>query len=105
MTPYLTSLCCATMNAVIIINILSIAFFRTSYAFTNGFPKEQCDEMDPTKINIENSAGKGSADADYNSTDFGQEDAPPTSIQLSGSLNLYRIVTSSPKYRRGRTLD
>ncbi|XP_035223657.1 ferric-chelate reductase 1-like [Stegodyphus dumicola] len=105
MTPYLTSLCCATMNALIIINILNVAFFRTSYAFTNGFPKEQCDEMDPTKINIENSAGKGSADADYNSTDFGQEDALPTSIQLSGSLNLYRIVTSSPKYRRGRTLD
>ncbi|GIY45975.1 uncharacterized protein CDAR_539871 [Caerostris darwini] len=92
------------MNPLFIISFLCIAFSRQSSAFINGFPKEQCDEMDPTKIKLE-PAGKGSSDADYNATDLNSEDAPPTSIRLSDSLNLYRIVTSSPMYRRGRTLD
>jgi len=60
--------------------------------------------MDPTKIKIDDAMIKG-AESDLNNTDGGDESPIPTSLQLSGSLNLYRIATSSPKYRRGRTLD
>ncbi|GFY65605.1 uncharacterized protein TNIN_224301 [Trichonephila inaurata madagascariensis] len=92
------------MNAVIILSFLCVAFCKQSFAFLNGFPKEQCDEMDPTKIKL-GEGGKGSNEDENNSTDFITEDAPPTSVRLSDSLNLYRIVTSSPMYRRGRFLD
>ncbi|GFS95740.1 uncharacterized protein NPIL_198001 [Nephila pilipes] len=93
------------MNALIIISFLCVAFCNQSFAFINGFPKEQCDEMDPTKIKLGEGGSKGSTEDENNSTDFNSEDAPPTSVRLSDSLNLYRIVTSSPMYRRGRTLD
>lgn len=91
--------------SLIIVGILCVTLLEKSSAFIHGFPKEQCDEMDPTKIKLAGVGGnKGSQDAE-NATDFVAEDAPPTSVQLSDSLNLYRIVTSAPKYRRGRTLD
>ncbi|XP_055937189.1 uncharacterized protein LOC129966695 [Argiope bruennichi] len=91
------------MNTLLIISFLCFAFCKQSLAFINGFPKEQCDEMDPTKVKLE--GAKGAPDAEFNETESNPEDAPPTSIRLSDSLNLYRIVTSSPMYRRGRTLD
>lgn len=72
-------------------------------AFLNGFPKDQCDDMDPTKIKIDESMVKGS-ESDMNNTEGLAEDLPK-SVSLSVSLNLYKIVTSSSKYRRGRTLD
>ncbi|XP_054724657.1 uncharacterized protein LOC129234647 [Uloborus diversus] len=90
------------MNVVTlsVVHILAVALLcGGASAFINGFPKDQCDDMDPTKIKLEKIPEAA------NSSDFASEDAPPTSVQQSGSLNLYRIVTSSPKYRRGRTLD
>ncbi|KAG8183765.1 hypothetical protein JTE90_002403 [Oedothorax gibbosus] len=94
------------MNSFLVINgILFVAFFEISSAFINGFPKEQCDEMDPTKIKLSGAGSNKGAQEAENATDFTSEDGTPTSVQLSDSLNLYRIVTSSPKYRRGRTMD
>lgn len=60
--------------------------------------------MDPTKIKIDDSMIK-KAESDLNNTEGSSEDVIPTSVQLSGSLNLYRIVANPPSYRRGRTLD
>lgn len=92
------------MNSKIIVSFLVFCLCRESSSFLNGFPKDQCDEMDPTKIKIDESAIKAS-ESDYNNTDGQTEDSLPTSIQLSDSLNLYRLSVSAPKYRRGRTLD
>lgn len=60
--------------------------------------------MDPTKIKIDESMIKKS-ESDLNTTEGLTEGTLPTSLQLSGTLNLYRIATSSTKYRRGGTLD
>ncbi|XP_042898472.1 uncharacterized protein [Parasteatoda tepidariorum] len=95
------------MNSfVIVLNIFALVFLKNSLAFINGFPKERCDDMDPTKIKLDQNKAAGADDNSENSTDYVSEDKPPpTSIRASESLNLYRIVTSDPKYRRGRDLN
>lgn len=92
------------MNAVLLICVLIFSLYGEGFSFLNGFPKEQCDDMDPTKIKIDDSMIKR-AESDLNNTEGSSEDVIPTSVQPSGSLNLYRIVTSPLKYRRGSTLD
>lgn len=60
--------------------------------------------MDPTKINVDDSVIKKS-ESDLNTTEGLTEATLPTSLKLSESLNLFRIVASPAKYRRGGTLD
>ena len=84
--------------------VLIFAFPEKGFSFLNGFPSDRCEDMDPTKIKIDQSMIKKS-ESDLNNTEGLTEDALPTSVQLSESLNLYRIATSPLKYRRGKILD
>lgn len=92
------------MNAVLLICVLIFSLCGEGFSFLNGFPKEQCDDMDPTKIKIDDAMIK-ELESHLNNTQISAAIVLPKSLQLSGSLNLYRITTSSSKYRRGRTLD
>lgn len=92
------------MNAVLLICVLIFSLYGEGFCFLNGFPKEQCNEMDPTKIKVDDSMIK-ELESHINNTHSSIPIVLPKSLKLSGNLNLYKIATSSSKYRRGRTLD
>lgn len=92
------------MNAVLLICGLLFNLYGEGFCFLNGFPKEQCNEMDPTKIKVDDSMLK-ELESHINNTQSSIPIVLPKSLKLSGNLNAYRIATSSSKYRRGRTLD